>query len=122
MMSTRTEPIQIERITTDAGDVGICLWVAVDHAIMAQQIRFLRDDIRKACTRHAQIDHLYQIRTRLKPGAGIRPDAPKRPPKRVTFAEKRRLALDVASIKDRRLRNAVFRARMAQLANSDEEQ
>ncbi len=132
MMARRTEPLQLETLDaagtalhagTEAshGDGGLCLWVAVDHAMMGQQIRFLRDDIRKACFRHAQIDNLYQVRTRLLPGAGVRSQPPKREPRTIPFAIKRRLALDLASIKDRRLRSAAFNARVAQMAYQDEE-
>jgi hypothetical protein len=112
MMASRTEPVQIEALA----DGGLCLWVAVDHSIMAQQIRFLRDDIRKAVFKHARISELHKIRSRLIPGAGIK--AGKKPvkPKSLPFRTKRKLALELASIKDRRLRKAAFQARMAQLA------
>jgi len=117
MMAVRTEPVQLEHL---AGD-GICLWVAVDHSIMTQQIRFLRDQIREACFKHARIKNLHKIRSRVLPGAGIKPKAPKAKPKRVSFRQKRTLAKDVASIKDRGLRKAVFKAHLAQIAYSDEE-
>jgi len=113
MMAGRTEPVSIEHLSED----GICLWIAVDHPIMAQQIRFLRDDIRKACFKHAHISNLHQIRSRIQPGAGIKIRAPQQAEARpVSFARKRELALDVACIKDRSLRKAAFQARVAQLA------
>ena len=115
MMATRTEPVQFE-----ATEDGRCLWVGVDHSIMAQQIRFLRDEIRKACFKHAGIGKLTHIRTRMMPGAGIKPKKPKAKPKRLTFGKKRELALELVSIKDRGLRRAVFQARMAQLKYGDE--
>ncbi len=115
MMAQRTEPLQFEA-TSD----GRCLWIAVDHSIMAQQIRFLRDEIRRACFRHAGIDKLTHIRTRMVPGAGIRPAAPKPRARRVSLTEKRRLARELAGIKDRRLRRAAFQARMAQLKFADD--
>ncbi len=115
MMATRTEPLQFE-----ATEDGRCLWVGVDHSIMAQQIRFLRDEIRKACFKHAGIGKLTHIRTRMLPGAGIKPGAPKPKPKTLAFRQKRALALELASIKDRRLRRAAFQARMAQLKYADE--
>jgi len=117
MMAVRTEPVQLEHLSED----GICLWVAVDHSIMSQQIRFLRDQIREACYQHARIKSLHKIRTRLLPGAGIKPKLPKAKPKRVSFRQKRTLAKDVMSIKDRTLRKAIFKAHMAQIAYSDEE-
>ncbi|EAU55972.1 DUF721 domain-containing protein [Mariprofundus ferrooxydans] len=113
MMAGRTEPVSIEHLS----DNGICLWVAVDHPIMAQQIRFLRDDIRKACFKHARMTNLHQIRSRVQPGAGIKVKV-KQQVKAVpvTFSRKRELALGVACIKDRTLRRAAFQARLAQLA------
>jgi len=115
MMSTRTEPLQLQAIEDD----GLCLWIGVDHSIMAQQIRFLRDDIRKACFKHAGLKNLHKISTRMMPGAGILPS--KTPPHRrkVSFHEMRMLALNVSSIKDRTLRKAMFQAQVAQLAYDD---
>lgn len=112
MMASRTEPVQLEYLT----DGGWCLWVAVDHSIMAQQIRFLRDDIRKACFKHAGISELYKIRSRMLPGAGIKGGKKTIKPKSLPFCSKRKLALELASIKDRSLRKAAFQARLAQLA------
>ena len=112
MMASRTEPIQIEHLA----DGGLCLWIAVDHSIMAQQIRFLRDDIRKACFKHARISNLYKIRSRMQPGAGIKTGKKQIRPSPVPFRSKRKLALEVGSIKDRTLRKAAFQARLAQLA------
>ncbi len=117
MMAARTEPLQIEPLP----DGGVCLWVAVDHSIMAQQIRFLRDDIRKACFKHAGQTELRKIRSRVQPGAGIKPKQPPAKPAPLSWAQKRRLALDVASIKDRKLRKAAFQARMSQLMYRDAE-
>jgi len=111
MMATRTEPIQIEHLKGDA----LCLWIAVDHSIMGQQIRFLRNDIRKACYKHAHITNLHHIRSRLQPGAGIKPKPTAAKPAPLSLTQKRALALDVASIKDRTLRQAAFHARMTQM-------
>jgi hypothetical protein len=115
MMAARTEPLQIEHLADD----GVCLWVAVDHSIMAQQIRFLRDDIRKACFKHAGITNLYRIRSRVQPGAGIKAKQKPGKPAPLSFRQKRRLAQDVASIKDSALRKAAFQARMAQVMYAD---
>lgn len=111
MMAARTEPLQLEQLA----EGGVCLWVAVDHAIMAQQIRFLRDDIRKACYKHAGLTDLYRIRSRVQPGAGVKDRPPSPKPVALPLSVKRRLAQEVASIKDRTLRQAAFRARMTQL-------
>jgi len=115
MMSARTEPLQIEHLA----DGGSCLWVAVDHSIMAQQIRFLRDDIRKACYKHAGMTDLYRIRSRVQPGAGIKVKQQIPKPAPLSLSQKRRLAQDVASIKDRVLRKAAFQARMSQVMYDD---
>jgi len=115
MMATRTEPIQLQRIENDA----LCLWIGVDHSIMAQQIRFLRDDIRKACFKQAGLSNLHKISTRMMPGSGIKAPKPKAQPREVYFHEKRRVALDIASIKDHSLRKAAFQAHIAQLAYDD---
>ncbi|MFQ5518780.1 MAG: DUF721 domain-containing protein [Mariprofundus sp.] len=121
MMATRTEPLQLERLHDKGDDDAFCLWVAVDHSIMAQQIRFLRDEIRKACFKHVRISNLHQIRSRTQPGAGIKAKKKPAKPMPLTLTEKRGLALEVASIKDRRLRQAAFQARVAQVAYSKEE-
>ena len=118
MMCKRTEPIQIEQL----GDDGVCLWVAVDHSIMAQQSRFLRDELRKACFKHANITNLYKINTRVQPGAGIKAKAPKPVGRSLSFAEKRSVARDVAGIKDRTLRRAAFQAHIAQVAFANDEE
>ncbi|MBN4077239.1 DUF721 domain-containing protein [Mariprofundus ferrooxydans] len=115
MMATRTEPIQLQGIEND----GLCLWIGVDHSIMSQQIHFLRDDIRKACFKQTGINNLHKISTRMMPGSGIKAPPPPAQARRVHFHEKRRLALDVASIKDRSLRKAAFNAHLAQLAYDD---
>jgi len=115
MMATRTEPLQLQPIEDD----GVCLWVGVDHSIMAQQIRFLRDDIRKACFKQAGLTNLHKISTRMLPGSGIKAAKPTPQRRVISFREKRRLALDVASIKDRSLRQAAFQAQAAQLAYED---
>jgi len=115
MMSARTEPVQLEQLA----DGGVCLWVAVDHSIMAQQIRFLRDDIRKACYKHAGMSDLHRIRSRVQPGAGIKTKQKPATPTALSWGQKRRLAKDVASIKDSALRKAAFQARMAQVMYDD---
>jgi len=117
MMATRTEPIQIEHLKGDA----LCLWIAVDHSIMAQQIRFLRNDIRKACYKHAHITNLHHIRSRVQPGAGIKPKPIAAKPARLSLTQKRVLALEVASIKNRTLRQAAFHARMTQVMYAETE-
>ncbi len=117
MMASRTEPLQLQPIE----DNGLCLWIGVDHSIMAQQIRFLRDDIRKSCFKQAGLTNIHKISTRMMPGAGIKPAPPPAQRRVVSFSEKRMLALDVACIKDNTLRKAIFQAHMAQLAYDDQD-
>ena len=110
MMAVRTEPISIER----DGDVN-CLWIAVDHPIMSQQIRFLRDDIRKACFKRCRIESLGKVRTRVEPSAGIKPKKKSFIKNNVSLSDKKRVALELESIKDHTLKRAMFDARVAQL-------
>lgn len=114
MMAARTEPVNIEPME----DGNNRLWIAVNHSAMAQQIRFLRDEIRKACSRHCGIYNLVEIRTKVQADAGITPPAPVRA-RPVPLATRKRLAREIASVKDKRLRRALFQARIAQLAFSD---
>jgi hypothetical protein len=115
MMAARTEPISIEK----DGDVN-CLFIAVDHPIMSQQIRFLRDDIRKACFKRCQIKSLVKVRTRVQPGAGIQPKKKQIVKNRLSLTDKKRVALELESIKDRTLKRAMFDARVAQIKYSEE--
>lgn len=112
MMAARTEPVLLEPLP----DGGSRLLVGVDHAIMAQQIRFLHQEIRQACYTHCRVKELAQIRTRVIPGAGVAPTKARPKPKGIGFADMRRVASDVKSIKDHKLRRAAFRARLSQLA------
>ncbi len=110
MMASRTEPVSIEK----DGDVN-CLFIAVDHPIMSQQIRFLRDDIRKACFKRCRIESLGKVRTRIQANAGIKVKQQTEAPSKVSLLEKKRIALELESIKDRDLKHAMFDARIAQL-------
>lgn len=110
MMAARTEPVSIEK----DGDVN-CLFIAVDHPIMSQQIRFLRDDIRKACFKRCRIESLGKVRTRVQPEAGIKNETKIIRPSKISLGEKKRVATELQSVKDRSLRHAMFDARVAQL-------
>lgn len=118
MMAARTEPILIEHIAND----GLCLWIAVDHPIMAQQIRFLRDDIRKACFKQAGIGNLHKISTRIQPDAGIKAKKAPEEARRLSLTEKRKIAQELSTIKDRDLRKAAYQAYAAQIAYADKEE
>jgi hypothetical protein len=110
MMAARTEPVSFEK----DGDVK-CLFIAVDHPIMSQQIRFLRDDIRKACFKRCRIESLGKVRTRVQPEAGIKILKTTKAPAKVSLFDKKRVASELESIKDRGLKHAIFDARVAQL-------
>ncbi len=110
MLAERSEPISIEK----DGDLN-CLFIAVDHPIMSTQIRFLRDDIRKACFKRCRIESLGKVRTRVLPEAGIKSEKKIILPSKVPLVEKKRVASELKSIKDRNLRHAMFDARVAQL-------
>jgi hypothetical protein len=114
MMAARTEPVSIEK----DGDIN-CLFIAVDHPIMSTQIRFLRDDIRKACFKRCRIESLGKVRTRVQPDAGIKVTKKIRKPSKVSLLEKKQVASELESIKDRKLRHAMFDARVAQLKYFD---
>jgi len=116
MMAARTEPVNIEPME----DGNNRLWIAVNHSAMAQQIRFLRDEIRKACSSHCGIYNLVEIRTKVQADAGISAKAPVRA-KTVPLRIRKRLASEIADVKDKRLRRALYQARVAQLAFSDDE-
>lgn len=110
MMAVRTEPVQIEAL-----DEGNCLWIAVDHPVMAQQIRFLRDDIRKACFRESHLASLIKIRTRVRDGAGIKPEL-KKVKRPLSLTEKKAAAHELRAVTDKTLRRAMYEARVAQIA------
>ncbi len=114
MMAAHSEPDTLE--SRDEG--GVCLWIAVDHPVYAQQIRLLRDDIRKACFRVAGLARLTHVRTRVRFGAGAAPAKPAAAasPRPVPLATRKALARELRAVKDRQLRHAMFRARLAQLA------
>jgi len=114
MMAARTEPISIEK----DGDVN-CLFIAVDHPIMSTQIRILRDEIRKACFKRCRIESLAKVRTRVQPEAGIKSEKKIVRPSKISFDDKKQVAAELQSVKDRSLRHAMFDARVAQLKYLD---
>jgi len=114
MMAARTEPVSIEK----DGDVN-CLFIAVDHPIMSQQVRFLRDDIRKACFKRCRIESLGKVRTRVLSEAGIKSEKKIIRPSKVALVAKKQVASELKNIKDRNLRHAMFDARVAQLKYFD---
>ncbi len=110
VLAQHTEPLNIE-----AG----CLHIAVDHPAMAQQVRFLQQEIRNACFRRCRVKSISNVRTRMQPGAGM-PQREKisTPPKHPTWRDKRRIAKDIRKVRNKALRRAMFQARINQLRYS----
>lgn len=114
MLAQRTEPVELK----PHADGSSTLIIAVSHSTMAQQIIFLRDDIRKSCFEQARMGRIAKIFTRVQAVAGIQPE--KSPPEArpVSLQQKKQLASELQSIKNRQLRHAMFEARLAQLRYS----
>jgi len=110
VLAQHTEPLNIE-----AG----CLHIAVDHPAMAQQVRFLQQEIRDACFRRCRVRNIGNVRTRMQPGAGIPPRKENiAPPKNLTWRDKRRIASEIRKVHNKALRRAMFQARINQLRYS----
>jgi hypothetical protein len=118
MMAGRTEPVRIEDYADTHGK-GRRLWVAVDHSIMAQQVRMLRGDILHACRTRARIDGLTQIRTQMLVGAGIRPESSGAQAAPVPLTQRKAIARSLKHVDNDDLRRAIYEARVAQLAFAD---
>jgi len=113
MLAARTRPVAIE---------GDTLLIAVDHPAMAQQIRFLHDEIRAACFRQCRIRRVRRIRTRLEPGAGLaRPAERAAPPSPPSLNARKRAARMVRPVADKPLRHAMYRAILAQWARAPDD-
>jgi hypothetical protein len=117
MLAQRTEPVDLK----PSPNGGNMLIIAVTHSTMAQQITFLRDDIRKSCFEQARIGKISKIFTRVQTVAGIQPNNPIPEPKPVSMDLKKLLASELQSIESRELRHAIFNARLAQLRYSNGE-
>ncbi|MDQ6954942.1 MAG: DUF721 domain-containing protein [Mariprofundaceae bacterium] len=114
MLAQRTEPIEFK----PSNDGSSTLVIAVNHSTMAQQIIFLRDDIRKSCFEKARMGRIAKIFTRVQAVAGIRPEKIKPEAMPVSLQKKKQLASELQNIKNRQLRHAMFEARLAQLRYS----
>jgi len=111
MRSSRTEPLQLK---PGEGDSHV-LVIAVTHSTMAQEIVFLRDQIRQACFDHARMGRISKIYTEVRMDAGFREKDVSIKIAKVTLSKKKELARELQSIKDVALRRAMFKARVAQL-------
>jgi len=107
VLSQHTEPLNI--------DNG-CLHVGVDHPTMAQQMRFLHEEIRQACFKQCRVTGISNIRTRHQPGAGMPKKETATPAlHRLSLSEKKAIAREIHSVHNKTLRLAMFEARVNQL-------
>ncbi|MBL1352652.1 MAG: DUF721 domain-containing protein [Zetaproteobacteria bacterium] len=111
MLASRTEPLQLK---PGEGDSHI-LVIAVTHSTMAQEIVFLRDQIRQACFEHARMGRISKIYTEVRMDAGFHESKHAVKVSSVSLGKKKELARELQSIKDIALRRAMFKARVAQL-------
>lgn len=116
MMAARTEPVRIEEKADEHG--GRRLWIAVDHSIMAQQIRMLRGDILRACRSRGRVEGLTQIRTQMLAGAGIPGPAP-RHTRPAPLGTRKAIAQSLKQVDNHKLRRAIYAARVAQFIHAD---
>jgi len=107
VLSQHTEPLNI-----DNGS----LHLAVDHPAMAQQIRFLHEEIRDACFRQCRVTGISNIRSRHQPGAGMpQKKTATTTLRRLSLSEKKVIAREIHSVHNKTLRLAMFEARVNQL-------
>ena len=107
VLAQHTEPVNIESNT---------LLLAVDHPAMAQQIRFLQQEIRDACFCKCRVSGINRIRTRIQPGAGMHIHGqPSKPGRIVGLHEKKTIAKTLRNVADKPLRRAMFDAYLASI-------
>ena len=107
MLSASTQPITIE--------TG-CLLIAVQHSTVAQQIRFLQQEIRDACFKKCRIGGISRLRTRVQPNIAVATPKQKIHPVRVSLQQKKRIVAELGKVEDRKLKRAIFDARVSQLS------
>ncbi len=111
MMALHCEPIAIE--PQQDGSLGLI--IAVDHSVVAQHIRLLHEDIRKACFKRCKLQGLSKVWTRVQAGAGIREEKRERIISAIHCADLRILAESLQDVEDKALRRTMFQAGAAQL-------
>ena len=117
MLAARTEPIELK---PGEGDSYV-LVIAVTHSTIAQEVHFLRDDIRRACFEKARMGRISKMYTQVQVGAGFRQERQIMPTRSISLTQKKQLARELQTIKDIALRRAMFYAHVAQLQYSLEE-
>jgi len=106
VLAQHTEPLNIEK--------G-CLHIAVDHPVMAQQIRFLQEKIRQACFKQCRVTGISNMRSRHQPGAGIPTKSATRiVSRRLSLSDKKAIAKELSLVRNKSLRFAMFEARVNQ--------
>ena len=107
MLARCTQPVTIE---------SGYLVIAVSHPTVAQQIRFLQQEIREACFRKCGVGSISRLRTRVQPDIAVIQPKRQPEPEPVSFGSRKRIAADLRGLKNHELRRAIFRARLAQKA------
>lgn len=107
MLSASTQPINIETN---------CLLIAVNHSTVAQQIRFLQQEIRDACFHKCRIKGISRLRTRMQPDIAVQKPKQKLKPSNISLSQKKTIVLELKGIDNRKLKRAIYEARIAQKA------
>lgn len=111
LMAARCEPLSLD----PQHDGSLTLMIAVDHPVIAQQIRFLYEDIRTACLKQCSIQRLARVYSRVHQGAGMREkQAVSKIIHPVAFADLRGLAQTLQDVEDKAIRRMMFQARISQ--------
>ncbi len=110
MLAERCEPGYIANGT---------LWLLINHPSIAQQLRFLQDDIRDICQQKHRVT-FKAIKTRLQAEAGIRPTRHKPVRHRVPAKTLEHIRHELEHIEDPELRQSLTDAWVAQLSFSAE--
>ncbi len=110
MLASGSEPLALH----EQEDGSFHMVVAVNHSILAQQVVFLREEIRRACLRECRIERIARIFTRMQAGAGLSVNSPIAPPsRRVPLQRKKQWLRQLRAVRDRHLRKAMFDAWLA---------
>ncbi|MDQ6951152.1 MAG: DUF721 domain-containing protein [Mariprofundales bacterium] len=115
MLAARSRLLELEPL----GDGSCCMWVAVDHPYLAQQLRLMRDALRQACRRYSGVVRIAKIRSRIEVGAGRAYQSPAATKVVVSWHMRRMAAQELRPVADRALRRAMYRARVCQLASAE---
>ena len=110
MLAERCEPGYIANET---------LWLLINHPSIAQQLRFLQDEIRDICQRKHHVT-FKAIKTRLQAEAGIRPTRRKPVGHRIPAKTLEHIRHELEYIEDPELRQSLTDAWVAQLRFTQE--